>query len=179
MELTLRRKFKGAAYTIGDLSIGGEFFCNTIEDTVRDLPATCPDTSRGRSCTCGEKVYAKTAIPAGTYKITLEYTVTSTVRSVGATRRATSSALSRSGELPMMPKRCFTVVISVIYSGCSGWDAADGSSAACGSSMYSFSACFSRASRQSPKAMAATASRAAITAIQMNRSARRRGTRST
>ena len=58
MELTLRRKFKGAAYTIGDLSIGGEFFCNTIEDTVRDLPATCPDTSRGRSCT---------------YKITLEY----------------------------------------------------------------------------------------------------------
>ena len=58
MELTLRRKFKGAAYTIGDLSIGGEFFCNTIEDTVRDLPATCPDTSRG---------------PAGTYKITLEY----------------------------------------------------------------------------------------------------------
>ena len=73
MELTLRRKFKGAAYTIGDLSIGGEFFCNTIEDTVRDLPATCPDTSRGRSCTCGEKVYAKTAIPAGTYKITLEY----------------------------------------------------------------------------------------------------------
>ena len=105
--------------------------------------------------------------------------VTSTVRSVGATRRATSSALSRSGELPMMPKRCFTVVISVIYSSCSGWDAADGSSAACGSSMYSFSACFSRASRQSPKAMAATASRAAITAIQMNRSARRRGTRST
>ena len=101
-------------------------------------------------------------------------------RQVGRSHtQATSSALSRSGELPMMPKRCFTVVISVIYSGCSGWDAADGSSAACGSSMYSFSACFSRASRQSPKAMAATASRAAITAIQMNRSARRRGTRST
>lgn len=73
MELTLRRKFKGTAYTIGDLSIGGEFFCNTIEDTVRELPATCPDTSRGGSCTCGEKVYAKTAIPAGSYKITLEY----------------------------------------------------------------------------------------------------------
>lgn len=73
MELTLRRKFKGAAYTIGDLSIGGEFFCNTIEDTVRELPAACPDTSRGGSCTCGEKAYAKTAIPAGSYKITLEY----------------------------------------------------------------------------------------------------------
>lgn len=73
MELYLRRKFKGAPYTIGDLCIDGNFFCNTIEDTVRHLPATCPDTSRGRSCTCEEKVYAQTAIPAGKYKITLEY----------------------------------------------------------------------------------------------------------
>lgn len=73
MELKLRRKFKGSDYTIGDLSINGEFFCNTIEDTVRELPEICSDTSRGRSCTCKEKVYAKTAIPAGSYKITLEY----------------------------------------------------------------------------------------------------------
>lgn len=73
MELKLRRKFKGSDYTIGDLSINGEFFCNTIEDTVRELPVICSDTPRGRSCTCKEKVYAKTAIPAGSYKITLEY----------------------------------------------------------------------------------------------------------
>ena len=73
MELTLRRKFKGAAYTIGDLSLDGKFFCNTIEDAVRDLPAECPDTLRGKSCACKEKVYARTAIPAGEYKITLEY----------------------------------------------------------------------------------------------------------
>ncbi|WP_289764417.1 DUF5675 family protein [uncultured Duncaniella sp.] len=73
MELTLRRKFKGLSYTIGDLSINGKFFCNTIEDTVRDLPSTCPETPRGRSCTCKEKVYAKTAIPAGKYKITFKY----------------------------------------------------------------------------------------------------------
>ncbi len=73
MELKLRRKFKGSAYTIGDLFIDGEFFCNTIEDTVRELPKICSDTSRGRSCTCKEKVYAKTAIPVGSYKITLEY----------------------------------------------------------------------------------------------------------
>ena len=52
---------------------GGKFFCNTIEDAVRELPATCPDTPRGRSCTCKEKVYSKTAIPAGTYKVTLQY----------------------------------------------------------------------------------------------------------
>ena len=52
MKLTLNRKFKGQTYTIGDLSIDGKFFCNTIEDAVRELPATCPDTPRGRSCTC-------------------------------------------------------------------------------------------------------------------------------
>ena len=73
MKLTLNRKFKGQTYTIGDLSIDGKFFCNTIEDAVRELPATCPDTPRGRSCTCKEKVYAKTASPAGTYKVTLQY----------------------------------------------------------------------------------------------------------
>lgn len=73
MELTLRRKFKGPSYTIGDLSINGKFFCNTIEDTVRPLPATCPETTRGRSCTCKGKIYAETAIPVGKYKITLEY----------------------------------------------------------------------------------------------------------
>lgn len=48
MKLTLNRKFKGQTYTIGDLSIDGKFFCNTIEDAVRELPATCPDTPRGR-----------------------------------------------------------------------------------------------------------------------------------
>lgn len=73
MKLTLNRKFKGQTYTIGDLSIDGKFFCNTIEDAVRELPATCPDTPRSRSCTCKEKVYSKTAIPAGTYKVTLQY----------------------------------------------------------------------------------------------------------
>ena len=45
MKLTLNRKFKGQTYTIGDLSIDGKFFCNTIEDAVRELPATRPDIS--------------------------------------------------------------------------------------------------------------------------------------
>lgn len=73
MKLTLNRKFKGPAYTIGTLSIDGHFFCNTIEDTIRALPAVCPNTPKGRSCTCKEKIYAKTAIPSGTYKVTLQY----------------------------------------------------------------------------------------------------------
>lgn len=73
MKLSLRRKFKGSKYTIGDLSIDGIFFCNTFEDTVRELPASCPDTSRQVPCECNEKIYARTAIPTGTYKVTLEY----------------------------------------------------------------------------------------------------------
>lgn len=73
MKLLLRRKFKGTEYTIGDLLINGVFFCNTLEDTVRELPPACPDTPRGCTCTCSGKVYARTAIPAGTYQITLQH----------------------------------------------------------------------------------------------------------
>lgn len=71
MELRLKRKFKGEKYTIGDLYIDGEFFCNTIEDTVRNLTEECPYTPKWQPCKCKEKVYAQTAIPAGTYKVTL------------------------------------------------------------------------------------------------------------
>ncbi|WP_373168083.1 DUF5675 family protein [Bacteroides cellulosilyticus] len=73
MKLTLKRKFLGDKYTVGDLFIDGKFFCNTIEDKVRELPVACPYTPKGQSCKCKEKVYAQTAIPAGTYKVTLEY----------------------------------------------------------------------------------------------------------
>lgn len=73
MKLTLKRKFIGPDYTIGDLLIDGTFFCNTVEDVVRQLPSACPNTSKGRNCTCKEKVYAETAIPSGTYKVTIEY----------------------------------------------------------------------------------------------------------
>lgn len=73
MEITVKRTFKGASYTIGKLYIDGQYFSDTIEDAVRNLPAACPDTPKGRSCKCKEKVYARTAIPAGTYKVTMEY----------------------------------------------------------------------------------------------------------
>lgn len=73
MKLTLKRKFLGVNYTIGDLFIDDKFFCNTIEDTVRELPPICPNTPKGISCTCSGKVYAETAIPSGTYKVTMKY----------------------------------------------------------------------------------------------------------
>lgn len=56
MKLLLNRIYKGKDYTIGKLFIGNKYFCDTLEDTVR---------------TDGMKVYGKTAIPAGTYKVKL------------------------------------------------------------------------------------------------------------
>lgn len=73
MRIYVKRIFKGSSYTIGKLYMDGEFFCDTIEDVVRSLPSVCPDTPKGRACKCKEKVYARTAIPAGTYKVTLEH----------------------------------------------------------------------------------------------------------
>lgn len=73
MKLILKRKYLDDKYAVGDLFIDGKFFCNIIEDTVRELPISCPYTTKGQSCKCKEKVYAKTAIPAGTYNVTMEY----------------------------------------------------------------------------------------------------------
>lgn len=73
MKITLKRKYHADSYTIGDLFIDGTFFCNTIEDRIRQLPQVCPNTPKGMNCTCKEKIYAETAIPSGTYKVTMSY----------------------------------------------------------------------------------------------------------
>lgn len=65
MELILERKFFKENYTIGDLSINGKFFCNTIEDKNRDL------NKNGKFDNGEYKVYAKTCIPFGTYEVVL------------------------------------------------------------------------------------------------------------
>lgn len=73
MKLILNRILKGNKYTIGELYIDGIYQCDTLEDRVRPLPEVCPNTPKGIACTCKEKVYGSTAIPAGTYKIVLSY----------------------------------------------------------------------------------------------------------
>lgn len=66
MKLKLDRFYKGPNYTIGRLYIDGEYFCDTLED---------PDRGLLQSMSLEEinslKVYSETAIPRGTYKITL------------------------------------------------------------------------------------------------------------
>lgn len=66
MELLLERKWCKQDYTIGRLCINGEFFCNTLEDTVRDI-------NKNGIFDCGEfKISGHTAIPYGEYEITLD-----------------------------------------------------------------------------------------------------------
>ena len=55
MELRVKRVALKSDYTIGRLYVNGEYVCDTLEDAVRDT-----------------KIYGKTAIPCGTYKITMD-----------------------------------------------------------------------------------------------------------
>lgn len=58
MKIEVNRIFKASTYTIGELSVNSNYLCDTLEDRVR------PE---------GEKVYGETAIPYGTYTVTLSY----------------------------------------------------------------------------------------------------------
>ena len=55
INLEVRRVKKESDYTIGQLFVNGEYFCDTLEDEIRQV-----------------KVMHETAIPVGTYKVTLE-----------------------------------------------------------------------------------------------------------
>lgn len=67
MKLTLERKWKKSNYTIGNLYIDGKYFCDTLEDTDRGLKDTMPLEEIKAL-----KKPSITAIPTGTYKITLD-----------------------------------------------------------------------------------------------------------
>lgn len=65
MKLLLKRIALKPNYTIGKLYVDGVYVCDTLEDTVRDL------NKNGRFDNGEQKVYSKTAIPYGTYSITM------------------------------------------------------------------------------------------------------------
>lgn len=68
MRLKLERKYLKETYTIGNLYIDGKFFCNTVEDKVRDLNKDGDLLDPGET-----KVYGETAIPYGTYEVEVTY----------------------------------------------------------------------------------------------------------
>ena len=67
MKLTLNRIYRGPSYTIGKLYINNEYFCDTLEDTDRGLTDKMTLTEILKI-----KKPSETAIPSGTYNITLD-----------------------------------------------------------------------------------------------------------
>ena len=67
LELLLERAYKKETYTIGKLSINGQFVCNTCEDKDRGLSVDMP-----LEAIIHGKVYGLTAIPAGRYRIDMK-----------------------------------------------------------------------------------------------------------
>ena len=67
MKLTLKRIALRKTYTIGKLYIDDNYFCDTLEDTVRDL------NKNGIFDNGEKKIKGKTAIPYGTYEIKWTY----------------------------------------------------------------------------------------------------------
>lgn len=66
MKILVKRTFLGDTYTIGHMYINGVYFCDTLEDPVRD-------TNKNGVFDSGEKkVAAETAIPYGTYRVTVD-----------------------------------------------------------------------------------------------------------
>lgn len=68
MEIRVKRIARKDSYTIGRLYIDDEYFCDTLEDKDRGLKQT--DTLEQIKKV---KVKDETAIPIGTYKVTLSY----------------------------------------------------------------------------------------------------------
>lgn len=60
LKIKLERLWLKESYTIGKLYVDGKYFCDTLEDRVRDLSKE-------------EKVYGKTAIPSGEYRVIMTY----------------------------------------------------------------------------------------------------------
>jgi len=68
MELLLKRIYLGPKYTIGKLYINGKYFCDTLEDVVRDLNKDGDLLDKGE-----QKIYGETAIPYGKYKVSVRF----------------------------------------------------------------------------------------------------------
>lgn len=63
VEHVIQRRPTVRETTFGQWLIDGEFFCHTLEDAIREIPGAPVEQW---------KVKAKTAIPAGRYRLTLE-----------------------------------------------------------------------------------------------------------
>lgn len=70
MQVVIERTYRKPQYTIGRMYIDGIYFCNTLEDCDRGLRQDMPAAELQKM-----KVYGKTAIPTGKYKVTMTNSV--------------------------------------------------------------------------------------------------------
>lgn len=68
MEILVNRTARKEGYTIGRMSLYGEYFCDTLEDTDRGLDATMSVDE-----ILAKKIKAQTAIPTGKYDVILTF----------------------------------------------------------------------------------------------------------
>jgi hypothetical protein len=68
MDLKLKRIYSGDTYTIGHLYINVDYYCDTLEDTDRGLTDDMSEEQIKKI-----KVYGRTAIPTGRYKVEVTY----------------------------------------------------------------------------------------------------------
>lgn len=68
MEIKVIRKFKKENYCIGQMFVDGKFFCDTLEDKDRGLHSGMTLSQIKKI-----KIYQKTAIPYGTYNVTVYF----------------------------------------------------------------------------------------------------------
>ncbi len=69
MEIVVDRTYKKDTYTIGDIFIDGEWFCNSLEDKDRGLKQGDPLLYIQK-----RKIAGETAIPKGTYGVAMNVT---------------------------------------------------------------------------------------------------------
>ena len=67
MKIEVKRIFNCSTYCISHIYIDGKYICDGIEDTDRML-----DDSMDENYIKSKKVYGKTAIPIGNYKMTID-----------------------------------------------------------------------------------------------------------
>lgn len=69
MNVLVYRKYKKSTYTIGEIYLDGNLFCSSLEDKDRSLTQGM-DLKTIKDL----KVYGQTAIPTGTYEVSLDIT---------------------------------------------------------------------------------------------------------
>lgn len=75
MKILVKRVAKKEKYTIGKMYVDDVYVCDTIEDKDRDLTQNTPLNDIKK-----KKVYGQTAIPSGTYNVTLDVVSTKFVQ---------------------------------------------------------------------------------------------------